>query len=341
MEDQTEQESTPLGTQTHDFQFTGNAKEYFKIWIVNICLTIITVGIYSAWAKVRNTQYFYGNARVNNAAFQYLASPIVILKGRLIAFAVFALYILLASFYPIFEAVFILLLAGLMPFVVVRSMRFRMRNTAYRNIRFNFTGSYGEAAVIFLILPIIVPLTLGLMYPYWQFRAKQFIVDNTAYGTTNFKLECSSGPFFKLYLMVFGVLVFTFIAVFIISSAAPNVGTLLTPVMMFLVYSYSFAFITASVTNLIFNHTQLAHHSFNSSLNPNTLFKIYLVNGLAIACSLGLLIPWAQVRLAHYRAECTQFNAVGDMDNFIASEQQQVNAMGEEFGEVFDFEVGL
>ena len=31
-----------------DFQFEGSATEYFKIWIVNVLLTIVTLGIYSA-----------------------------------------------------------------------------------------------------------------------------------------------------------------------------------------------------------------------------------------------------------------------------------------------------
>src|SRR5258707_6333866 len=42
-------------------RFTGRAGEYFRIWIVNICLSIVTLGIYSAWAKVRRKRYFYGN----------------------------------------------------------------------------------------------------------------------------------------------------------------------------------------------------------------------------------------------------------------------------------------
>ncbi len=32
------------------FRFTGNGGEYFRIWIVNLMLTIVTLGIYSAWA---------------------------------------------------------------------------------------------------------------------------------------------------------------------------------------------------------------------------------------------------------------------------------------------------
>ena len=72
-----------------NFEFTGTAAEYFKIWIVNIVLSIATLGIYSAWAKVRKERYFYGNTWVNGSSFQYTADPIKILKGRIIAFVFF------------------------------------------------------------------------------------------------------------------------------------------------------------------------------------------------------------------------------------------------------------
>ena len=40
------------------FEFTGDAKEFFRIWIVNLALSIVTLGIYSAWAKVRTQPLF-------------------------------------------------------------------------------------------------------------------------------------------------------------------------------------------------------------------------------------------------------------------------------------------
>ena len=46
------------GIKRHGFEFTGEGYEFFRIWIVNICLTIITLGIYSALAKVRTNRYF-------------------------------------------------------------------------------------------------------------------------------------------------------------------------------------------------------------------------------------------------------------------------------------------
>src|SRR5688572_4599177 len=72
--------------------FTGTGAEYFKIWIVNLALTIVTLGIYSAWAKVRRLQYFYRHTRLAGAGFDYHGDPIAILKGRIVGLVLFGLY---------------------------------------------------------------------------------------------------------------------------------------------------------------------------------------------------------------------------------------------------------
>jgi hypothetical protein len=42
-------------------EFSGSAREYFRIWITNLCLTLLTFGIFSAWAKVRKKRYTYSH----------------------------------------------------------------------------------------------------------------------------------------------------------------------------------------------------------------------------------------------------------------------------------------
>ena len=56
-----EQETNNNQATALPFIFSGKGSEYFSIWIVNIALTIVTLGIYSAWAKVRKMQYLYRN----------------------------------------------------------------------------------------------------------------------------------------------------------------------------------------------------------------------------------------------------------------------------------------
>ena len=74
----------PGNATRHPFAFTGSTKEYFKIWIVNALLTIVTLGIYSAWAKVRNKRYLYNNTWVNGASFEYHGKPTKILQAYFI-----------------------------------------------------------------------------------------------------------------------------------------------------------------------------------------------------------------------------------------------------------------
>src|SRR6187402_1366842 len=75
------------------FEFRGDGGEYFRIWIVNLLLTIVTLGIYSAWAKVRRLRYFYGNTYLDGHSFEFHGRPLAILKGRLIVFGAYLLFV--------------------------------------------------------------------------------------------------------------------------------------------------------------------------------------------------------------------------------------------------------
>src|SRR5215213_4098892 len=73
-------------------EFTGSAAEYFRIWIVNLFFTLVTLGVYSAWAKVRKKKYFYGSTRLDGDTSDYFGSPGAILKGRIVALVLFVAY---------------------------------------------------------------------------------------------------------------------------------------------------------------------------------------------------------------------------------------------------------
>src|SRR5205807_238375 len=131
---------TPMPAVEYPFGFSGDAHEYFRIWIVNLALTIVTFGIYSAWAKVRTQRYFYANTRVADAPFEYLAQPLPILKGRLIAFAVFGTYSLSRHISPQVQLAMALMIFVLVPVLIVLGQRFRARYSAWRSLNFSFTG---------------------------------------------------------------------------------------------------------------------------------------------------------------------------------------------------------
>src|SRR6187549_4298956 len=93
--------SAPVARLNVPFEFRATGGEYFRIWIVNLLLTIVTLGIYSAWAKVRRLRYFYGSTLLDGASFEYHGRPIAILKGRIIAFAAYLLFIVASQLSPL------------------------------------------------------------------------------------------------------------------------------------------------------------------------------------------------------------------------------------------------
>ena len=203
----------PLPAASQDFHrlsFTGSGKEYFGIWIVNILLTILTLGIYSAWAKVRRNRYFYGNTVLLGRAFEYHAKGKQIFIGRLIVFAYLIVYNILLTRAPFvgiahrrrhFPLAF--------PGSIMRGLRFSARVTSYRNIRFDFAGRVGGAFVAFMAGPALAFLSLGILAPLasrWMYR---YIGNNLRYGGRAFATDPKLGPiyqtwFFSALIVVLG-----------------------------------------------------------------------------------------------------------------------------------------
>ncbi len=94
-------------------RFTGSGSEYFRIWIVNLLLMLLTLGIYYPWAKVRRLRYFHGNTLVDGEPLDFHGKPIKMLKGYLLVGLLFALYSAAGNFYAV---------AGLIAFVIVMAL---------------------------------------------------------------------------------------------------------------------------------------------------------------------------------------------------------------------------
>jgi len=335
-----EEEVIKTGPRILPVEFTGQGVEYFKIWIVNLFLTIVTFGIYSAWAKVRNKQYFYGNTSIDGASFNYTAKPMTILKGRLIAVAVLIVYSILSEMFPLVGIILALLFLPVIPWLVSRSLAFNARNSMYRNIRFNFTGGYSDALKAFLLWPLILIPTFGLAIPFVWYKQSRFFVNHSAYGTTAFEFHASVWAYFRIFLIALGILLVCGAGVAALNLLlGPHIMLSVAPIVMAPVYLLLFGYFNAAMGNLYFNSTSIADHRFTSELKGKTLVWIYLTNTLAIIFTIGLFIPWAQVRMTRYRADCLQFIANNSLDDFVAAEQQHVSALGEQMGEVFDFDV--
>ena len=324
-------------------RFTGQAGEYFRIWIVNVCLSILTLGIYSAWAKVRRKRYFYGSTLLKNTAFEYLADPKAILKGRLIVVGVLFIFWLIAQ---VTKANFLgLLYLAALPYVVIKAARFNAINSAFRTVRFRFgigfkpqTGflskhyidGYNQTSQ-FLILPVVlVPLTLGLIYPYYSFRKRQFLLEHSAYGTTPFTFDARAGAYYFAYFKA--MLLFM---LFLVGTVV-TIGIAALPL-----YILFAAYRDAAIGRLNWDHTSLGTLRFHCNWKTWDLLKLHLVNSLAIIFTLGLMAPWAAIRVARYELQGLALTPAAAIDGFAAMMQEQVTATGDEAGELLGFDFGL
>ena len=136
------------------FQFTGDGREYFRIWVVNVLLTLVTLGVYSAWAKVRKTRYFWQNTRLDGHAFDYHGDPRAILLGRVVALALVLGYTFAFDISRATGLVMVALLCAVGPWLFMRAQRFRLVNSSWRGLRFGFDARLREAYRV--VLPPLV-----------------------------------------------------------------------------------------------------------------------------------------------------------------------------------------
>jgi len=336
-------------------RFTGNTSEYFRIWIVNTLLSIVTIGIYSAWAKVRRKQYFYRHTWLEDSSFDYLANPIQILKGRLVIGGIIVALGVSQQYSPALYAVLLVALVFASPWLVVKALSFNARNSAFRNVRFAFAGRTGEAYATYLKMLGIYVITCGLGYPFMQWKLSQFVVTRHYYGDQEFSWRTNPGDYFMVYLKALGMLlpVYALVVAFGFGMAMASKGGDVeppSPVLLFgglaLVYAYLLvptAFIRARVGNLLYGGMQIGRHVFSSNQRARDLIKLYATNALAIVFTLGLMIPWAQIRLARYRAEHLTLHALGPLYAETLGLGQGKSALGDaanDFGDL-DLDLGI
>lgn len=339
----------------HQPEFSGRVGEYFGIWFINLLLGIVTLGIYSAWAKVRTERYFYGNTRLAGSSFDYLADPIAILKGRLVAYAVVIALALSSQFLPLLYGVILLALAALMPLIIVLGLRFRARNSAWRGLSFRFDRSGGAAYGPFLGWPVLSALTGSLLFPLMKMRQHEFVVAGHSFGRQRFVHAGDAGRYYMPYLIALGigvglmvVLVLGMVATVATGmiagkgdaggAAGPVLGVGMV-LLLVLVYAGIFVlgiFLRVKYANLLWNGTQLGAHRFESSLRVRDMLWIYFSNLVAIVCTLGLAVPWAMIRLARYRAAHFAVWVDGSLDAFVRDSERDHAATGAELVDALD-----
>jgi len=263
-------------------KFTGSGSEYFKIWIVNILLTIITLGMYIPWAKVRNRRYFYANSMLADRNFEYHATGKQLFLGFIIGLVLFIIYSFIAQTAPQFAGIFMILFMLVLPWLIWKSLMFNMKMTSFSNVHFAFKGKLGTSYKIFLGYPAlffffiiiigvssalltnfllnggIIPksimlgggVVLGLLftlgYLYFFAIIKKFTttytLSNTYYGQGKVETKLETKKFFIILLKALGLVLIPFVLLSIVITPTLMGGAMIAGAEIIFVLAY-FGFI--------------------------------------------------------------------------------------------------
>lgn len=217
-------------------RFTGSGSEYFRLWIVNLLLTLLTLGIYHPWAKVRKLRYFYGNTLVGEHPLGFHADPRRMLRGYLLVALLLALYSAAGHYSPTAGLAAFVIVAAVWPALLKATLQFRLANTSWRGLRFRFHGAVRGAYAA--LLPWFVPgvlalaavafapgegegdgeppawiafaflgastLTVGLV-PWLWWRLKKYQHDHYGFGHQRSELRTGPGSFYGVFAETLGV----------------------------------------------------------------------------------------------------------------------------------------
>ncbi len=252
--------ATPLAGTSQAYRlkiaFTGSGSEYFRIWIVNMLLMLLTIGIYYPWAKVRRLRYFYGNTVVEGEPLDFHGDPKKMLKGYFLVGLLFTLYSAAGQFSAAAGLVAFLIVAAIWPALLKSSMQFRMANTSWRGLRFRFNGSLGDAyrAVLPMFVPALVVVVAATQIadpqkpPGWYVAVMGFVglavllalprlmwnikkYQHNHYGLASLQttFRASAGSFYKLSLKAFGLLLLAVVLIAVLVGIVAGVTTGLRP----------------------------------------------------------------------------------------------------------------
>jgi len=337
----------------HPIEFTGSGSEYFRIWIVNLLLSVLTLGIYSAWAKVRSQRYLHANTRLDGASFGYHARPAAILKGRIVAVLLLIAYVVLTQEMQLTGLLIVLVAAVvLLPWLLYRSLRFRLANTSYRALRFGFQAPLRKSYVVFALWPVLTLFTLYLLTPFTHRAIKAFQHNHSRYGSARFSFDARTRDFYLRYgawlagVVLAGGLPVLAAWLFLRDAGAGGMdGAEFFSVAWIWIYAVLLAttpMLAASLRNLIWSRTRLGPNRIVSRVSPWKYFYIQATNGLLTLLTLGLFVPFARIRRLRYLAACTAFVAAGDIGAFVAAAQDgPVGAAGDETADIFGIDIAL
>jgi uncharacterized membrane protein YjgN (DUF898 family) len=314
---------SPVEPPTIRFAYRARGDELFLIWIKNLFLTLVTLGVYFPWARAQFLRYTIGHLEVDGDPLAFHGEGGQMFRGLIKAILIYTglvgLFFLGTVVLPA-EARFVaslLLYAGFIVvsgFALIGSFRYRLRHTSWRGVRFAFHGETRTFVKEFALHTLLVAMTFGFGTPLFVNWRRKALTTASALGTRRFDYT-GEGP--AMMGTFFLAVMFTL----------PTLG------LIWLWYD-------ARMKVHLWNHTWFDQARFRLDLKVSDYFVLQLQNALLAVVTLGIAWPWILVRTGAFIADRLTLVGVVDFAT-IRQKAQDAGATGEELAEMFDVDIGL
>lgn len=275
----------PGDEDVHRLVFHGRGASLLGIHVVNVFLTLLTLGVYFFWAKARVRRYLFGQTAFAGDRFAFHGTGGEMLRGFVKALVIFGIPITVLNWLPqlLGAGVAVKLAASLaaygfilafVPIARTGARRYRLSRTSWRGIRFSFRGRTGEYVRIFVVGSVLSTVTLGLYYPVFATRNQAFMIRYSRFGDAAFDFDGRGRDL--LVSFIYAVLL-----------TVPTFG-------------FAWFWFSATQRRYFWEHTQFMGARFACTITGARLLGLKLGNLAIIALSLGLAWPLATVRTARF-----------------------------------------
>ncbi len=302
----------------------GDGRDLLALRVVNLVLSIATLGIYSFWGKAKVRRYLCGQAEFEGDRFSFHGKGKELLKGWLKAIPFIAFILLFPNILPflwqhqesILVANYVALIAFLIlwPIARIGAYRYRINRMSWRNIRFSFDGKTGRYFVISIVGYLLSFITFGLYAPVLFVKQRRYLFNHTKFGDQGFQFEGRAKDLLLTWICAVPLIIVTF--------------GIFWPWWSALRYRYCWG-------KTRWNGTQ-----FRCTVSGIGLLWLWVSNIFLVVFSGGLAWSWATLRALRYWSE--HLTVEGELSlSEIRQREQSASAVGEGFADFLGFDFGF
>ncbi|MBX0333133.1 DUF898 domain-containing protein [Pontibacter sp. HSC-14F20] len=311
---------------TH-FSFTGKGTEYFAIEIVNLLLTVFTLGLYYPWAKAKSLQYLYRKTELAGTPFVFHGTGKEMFIGFIKGLGIFVvLYGILM--YGVFSedpgtflityGIFMLGLLMLMPLALHGMMRYRTSRSSWRGIHLGYRGELSDMYATYLVGFFLTILTLGIYGSWFVVKLRKQMIDNVRFGNVKLRYVGDGADLFLIHLKGFFFSIFTLGIYFFWYTKN-------------LLYFY--------VNNIVVLQEDGTYSRLQCHVSGWEVLKLTVGNLLIVIFTLGLGIPLTTTRTMSLIMNNTVMSGHFDADALVQTEEAYDSATYESMTDMMDIGV--